>query len=215
MRSQIPAVRRGFCCERKDLCVRGKRLRSLLYGGVFVGKYHGTYWGLESQIPAVRRGFCWQKRLLPAQVSVSDPCCTAGFLLVTSLHTLQTATSQIPAVRRGFCWARLAALFSPKCLRSLLYGGVFVENGTRGSLRLMSQIPAVRRGFCWETHSEPLRDCVSDPCCTAGFLLNMWATEFVTLSLRSLLYGGVFVAQSTASRRKHLSQIPAVRRGFC
>ena len=78
---------------------------------------------------------------------------------------------------------------------------------------------------------------VSDPCCTAGFLFELPKSSSKTSSLRSLLYGGVFVCMAeydyevTGLRsllyggvfvfefdyvgKHYQSQIPAVRRGFC
>ena len=60
-------------------------------------------------------------------------------------------------------------------------------------MQKLSQIPAVRRGFCCEDGVAMYDYEVSDPCCTAGFLLCRNADASQRLRLRSLLYGGVFV----------------------
>ena len=102
----------------------------------------------KSQIPAVRQGFCLLLRNMSRMVGVSDPCCTAGLL------------------------------FSVR---------------TEDDKEFLSQIPAVRRGFCFLDCAINAEGDVSDPCCTAGFLLTICLETNILDSLRSLLYGGVFV----------------------
>ena len=143
-------------------------------------------------------------------------------------------------------------------LRSLLYGGVFVAQGwiERVDARLRSLLyggvllgwldrvdasyvsdPCCTAGFLLIGLRSGALSKVSDPCCTAGLLLAT-AGDFEALEcLRSLLYGGVFVAngkiyvfggsvsgpcctagfllrQTRRGGVSSASQIPAVRRGF-
>ena len=122
----------------------------------------------------------------------SDPCYTAGFLFI-----------------------ELCNNYENERLRSLLYGRVFCLGGGQYMRNYIASDPCCTAGFLFPKSGGGGYAEVSDPCCTAGFLFVSILEGAMRKSLRSLLYGGVFVYQIICQRLVCLSQIPAVRRGFC